>query len=112
MDTNNRSLFRCVGKKACLIWPGNNCAREPPGLRCQRVINPQRVSLEVEDDFEGSGRKDAFFQLRGIEAVISPDVIDKRPKRKRWPVRAKKHTFLMHPDSTSGGQSFAWLLLT
>jgi PAS domain S-box-containing protein len=29
----NGSLLRCLGEKACFIWSGNNCAREPPGFR-------------------------------------------------------------------------------
>lgn len=58
--------------------------------RLPRVINPQLVVLQVENEFGRAGRKYPFFEMRGRVALIQPEILDEPIERRRRYVRTEE----------------------
>src|SRR5579864_3453240 len=93
MNADHRSLLCGIDHEEAGMGAAYECSWEPlTFVEILTVVNPRFVFFEIDDQFNGSVRHEAFFFVRpGGIAIIKPEEINKTAERRLRNVGEKLH---------------------
>jgi hypothetical protein len=70
-------------------------------FQVDRIVNPQLVVPEIDDEFDRPARQNPFFEMRLSVIVVEPKVVDEVSERRRRFVRPVQHQISLKETNRS-----------